>query len=191
MRIIGQHTCSKEGGIERITRNAPFESTEYKTQKGEKKMPFLGRGYYLWDSNLEEARRWGMGRYGNSYIILEYELDCPGSVFLDLVGNRLDMKWFIDQMKLLVGGGVNRKENWNIAQFIEFLKRLSVHKPEVFPYKIIRAIDLYTKQSEQFRYFFVESRQSYTYLDPKIVVCLVEKNRLYLKYRRIVEQSED
>ena len=154
-------------------------------------MPFLGRGYYLWDSNLEEARRWGMGRYGNSYIILEYELDCPGSVFLDLVGNRLDMKWFIDQMKLLVGGGVNRKENWNIAQFIEFLKRLSVHKPEVFPYKIIRAIDLYTKQSEQFRYFFVESRQSYTYLDPKIVVCLVEKNRLYLKYRRIVEQSED
>lgn len=182
MEIKGHHTCKKSGGEAYVLKNAPFLSTIKNS-----KIPFLGIGYYFWDDNIEMAKYWGWSNYNNNYYIVENDLDCQPDVFLDLVGNRKDMRLFVDLMDDMIGRGINR-EKWTVGAFIEFMKRLRIHNKDVFPYQIIRAVDN-SKINEQFKYYFVQGRGEFTNLSPIIVICVIDKIVVNLNANKIIQKS--
>lgn len=163
MRIIAHHTCLKQGTISDIERHGPFLSTHL--EEDTQKHKFLGTGYYFWDNNIGMAHAHGQRNCKRKYYIFQAELDLEEDVFLDLVGNRIDMLWLqevIARFKRYEGA-----ENWKIGSFIEFLKQKGL-----FSYKAIRAIDNSIDPKEMIK--FVENRDNFTNLNPVFIVCLLE-----------------
>lgn len=184
MKTLGHHTCSTINGKEYVRTHAPFLAGN---QRGGK-VQFLGTGYYFWDDNIEMAHRWGDLHFKGNYCVLEFELNMPENIFLDLVGNRRHMHIFL-AMALKIQSQFKSSAKMNIGEIIELLKRFSTDNPEIFPYKIIRAVDLMPKD-EQSKWYFVPSKQNYTLLNPRIIICLLEKNSLLLQLRKIVHFSD-
>jgi len=182
VEIIGHHTCFKKGGETTVLKEAPFPS------KTDKEIPFLGEGYYFWDDNLDMAKFWGSRFYKNDYFVVEGIITTSKDIFLDLVGNRQDMKLFRNLMNDFKSKGFNA-ENWSIGAFIEFLKQLSKYDAKIFPYKIIRAIDHSASLVKHLTFYFVQGKENFTNLAPRILICLVEKNSVFLRITKIVAQS--
>ncbi len=179
---IGHHTCSNLGNLNKIwASGGPLALSMYNLQK--KEFPFLGTGYYFWDDNIKMAHFWGETRCQNKYYIFEAELNCKETVLLDLVGNRKHMKWLVDAMELFKG--YNKKgAKWEIGKFIEFLKNIKSQNEkfkDVFPFQSIRAVDHYA--AIHYKYYFSEdtSRQDFIDLDPRFLICVIEKNENTIK----------
>jgi hypothetical protein len=189
MRTTAHHTCKWEGGFTEVLSEAPYKA-EYSVQN--RTLQFLGTGYYFWDFNKEYAIIWGKAHYKGNFFVLECELDLPEDFFLDLVGRRQDMVWLWQQRQSWGPElGFNAGDRWTIGEWIEILKRLSIEEnnPNIFPFKAVRAIDLNTKTYEQFNVKFVETNTAYINLNPRIVICLTEKNELLLLSKKIVYDS--
>jgi hypothetical protein len=170
MKIIGHHTCSKQGIISEIERSGPFLSTHDEDNK--KKHKFLGTGYYFWDNNIGMAHAHGQRNYKRKYYIFQAELEIEPELFLDLVGNRIDMLWFQETMERFEH--LKETQNWTMGSFIEFLKRKGF-----FPYKAIRAVDNSIDPKEMIN--FVDNRVNSTNLNPVFIVCLLEIDSTIVK----------
>ncbi|MFN8277655.1 MAG: hypothetical protein U0T84_09235 [Chitinophagales bacterium] len=192
MQTIAHHTCGKIGSKESILKNAPFLAQHSPI---ENLYQFLGTGYYLWDYNLEFAKRWGDMRYSYGYYIVQFQVNIPDEFFLDLAGNRMDMEWFLGTKKMLMELGydfehimANGKELC-IGTYIEFLKRVSKESgANFFPYLAIRAVDV-NSASKHFTLKFVENKRNSTNLNPRFVICILDKKALVLPHREIVYES--
>ncbi|MGV8114977.1 MAG: hypothetical protein AB2L17_18985 [Lentimicrobium sp.] len=185
METTGHHTCSKRIGRSYILDHAPFfAGFNEKTHR----LQFLGAGYYFWDDNIEMGTKWGEDHYNNEYCILECKLNMPGDIFLDLVGNRSHMRYFRNVAVKYAESGYAR-EKWSLGSFIEHLKMLEKDRPGIFPFKVIRAVDLLPRD-EQSKWYFVSGKRNYTLLDPRIVICITEKNALILQSKNIVYESQ-
>lgn len=186
MQTIGHHTCSKKSGKEYILTNAPFlavynERTDHQQ--------FLGTGYYLWDDNIEMAHKWGQDHYRGSYFIIGFTVIMRGTLFLDLVGNRSHMLYFMKVADKYKTSGYAR-DSWSLGSFIEHLKLLEKDKPGIFPFKIIRAVDMLPRD-EHSKWYFVSGKRNYTMLNPRIVICIVEEKDLFLSSKEVVFESKD
>jgi hypothetical protein len=170
MRIIGHHTCDKQGTINEIEKQGPFLSTYVAEDNRQHK--FLGTGYYFWDNNIGMAHAHGQRNYKRKYYIFRAELELKTEIFLDLVGNRIDMLWFQDVMARFEH--FKEAENWTIGSFIEFLKSKGF-----FSYKAIRAIDNSIDPKEVIK--FIDDRPNFTNLSPVFIVCLLESNGKIIK----------
>lgn len=185
MRTIGQHTCSNDNGREYIKENAPFLSLKKVKNDGKKQkvyVPFLGEGYYYWDTDLEIAHSWGVKHYQNNYAIVESALELTGEkVFCDLVGNR---KHMIEMLQLAQKFRPDefKSGKLTLGVFIQILKKLNrTDFKGIFPYKAIRAVDLSHEPPKESRIIFAEhAAYSYTNLSPKLVICLIDKNGIVL-----------
>lgn len=138
MKYTLHHTCSSAGGEEFIVENVPFLSI-YNPKYG--KTPYLGEGFYFWDFNLEYAKLWGKSHYSNKYCILECEvdIDCADETYLDLVGNRKHLIGFVSllmEFNLIHDEGT---KGIDLCYIVEYLRKNC--PSEVFPFKIIRAVD--------------------------------------------------
>lgn len=185
MRTTGHHTCSNENGEEYIKQNAPFKSIKkHKNQGGGQKsyVPFLGEGYYYWDTDLEIAHSWGVNQYQNQYAIVESQLELPGEKeFCDLVGNRKHMIQILELANKFRPNEL-KSGKLTLGVFIQVLKKLNrTDYKGIFPYKAIRAVDLSHNPPKESRIKFAEhASQSYMSLSPKLVICLIEKNGIVL-----------
>ncbi len=191
MITLGMHTCLKNGGKEKVLKEAPFLGKHNSTDsvKERSKLQFLGQGYYYWDNNFEMAKIWGKTHCQNNYYILECEIDISAEKCLDLVGNRYHQIFITETIERLKKRGLNR-ENWEISKCIEYLKRLSVLDINVFPYENIRALDyLPPEDLKQIEYFFVTNNKHYTVLNPKIAICVIDKKSLPLQKQKIIFES--
>jgi hypothetical protein len=189
METIGHHTCNKSGGESYVVSEGPFKSVIKKNDKGKISMPFLGEGYYYWDDNLDMAILWGRIRYKKGFYVILSDLNLTPDVFLDLVGNRKQMKYLIKLMEQTKKSGLD-KEKWTIGAFIEFVKVLRKYQKDVFPFEIIRAIDSSIDAKEQQKvYYFVQGKPNYIDLQPRIAICLISKNDLYLRTKMITYRS--
>lgn len=186
MVTVGHHTCFKNGGRDYVLAEAPFNSI---FDEQNNKLPFLGTGFYLWDNNIEMAKDWGEKRYSNNYFIVEFGMNLENGIFLDLVGSRQHIIYFSELINKLKDKGYDRTEKWTIGAFIEYLKRISRVIPGIFPFKIIRAVDNSITPAKQFKFDFVKGKQGYINLNPRYVICLIEKNDLYLTSKKIVHES--
>lgn len=176
MRTVGHHTCKKDGGKEFVLNNAPFISP--KTDR----IPFLGVGYYFWDYDLEQAKKWGVNHYNNSFYIIEAELDIPDAVFLDLAGNRQQMEYFVSLLQRFQKRGAHAQK-WKFGEFIEFLKEFRKADYQAFPFEIIRAQDfLEPKEKDKIKFNHL---QNFTNLNPRFVICLFTNSELYLQNKRV------
>jgi hypothetical protein len=174
------HTCSSSGDKDSIIENVPFLS-KYKPE--DKIMPYLGEGYYFWDYNLEYAMVWGESHYSNKYFILECEvnIDCDDETYLDLVGNRKHLVGFVS---LLMEFNLIHEEGTkgiDLCYIIEYLRKYC--PPEVFPFKIIRAVDYKNEEKAGIKIVFNGKGQkpSFTILNPRIIFAF--KNRDEIPYK--------
>lgn len=136
MNTIGHHTCANRNGNTYILQNAPFPS---EFNKEANKIPFLGGGYYFWDTNPDAAHFWGKYHYKENYSIFECVLNIEDDKFLDLVGSRKDMiqlRELIDKFSRKIGG-----ENLSLGEILEYLKKLHNLDPNFFDVDAVRAID--------------------------------------------------
>ena len=190
MKTIGHHTCSNIGGAHSVFDRAPFRAIHDETKD---KYQFLGTGYYFWDNNLELAKVWGKNHYFNQYVVVEVDFELTEANCYDLVGNRNHQIDIIKKMKDLRRSLSNSKsENWSISNYITFMRNASKINKDIFPFEMVRAIDLldhikYSKK--QYKIKFVDSKHNYTVLNPKIVICVFDKNSLDLNSKRVVHPT--
>lgn len=191
MKTIGHHTCRKDGGREYVQQAAPFQS---KYDEKDDLYPFLGTGYYFWDNNLEYARWWGIDqkkRFPTGYFVVEAELNLAKGIFLDLVGSMDSIYWFRRLMARLKTSRPEVKD-WSVASFIEFAKKLNRVDNQAFPFKVIRAVDHsrnHNPKKNKWLLRFVKKKQEYTNLDPRLVICLLEKDNVILQNKVVVVES--
>lgn len=178
MEFIVQHTCKKEGGKKDVLKNSPFRS-EFCEKKG--KRPYLGSGYYFWDYNLKYAKVWGKKHYSGNFFVVEsvVEIDYKkDGYYLDLVGNRKDLCDFVNLLSEfdLINEGIVRID---LCYIIEYLR--TEFPEEVFPYKVIRAVDYLNDKSVGLKISFNEKLKSYTILNPRILIAYKNKSDIVYK----------
>ncbi len=179
METIGHHTCLNTEDVDKIEQEGPFKAT-HDSKTG--KYQFLGTGYYFWDNNIEAAKFWGETHYKGNYLVFKADLIIPKEKFLDLVGSRENMIYLQELMVRFKSQNKN-SEHWELGKFIEFMKEVA-NKPgfkNVFPYTVFRAIDNNAVIKKEYKYLFVAGKHSYINLNPRLIICLVEKSSLVLK----------
>lgn len=181
---IGHHTCNKEGGKEFVLAEAPFRST-YNSNKD--RFPFLGEGYYYWDYDLKYAKVWGKINYQNSFYIIVSNLNMPDDVYLDLVGSKLQMDYFIKLMYRFRNRGLNAK-NWQLSRFIEFMKKFREKDYSAFPFEIIRSFDFKASNDRENDFFFNDMK-NFTNLTPRYIICFISKSDVFLQTKEIAFES--
>lgn len=190
MKTKGHHTCLLNEDTVAVLRDAPFLA-EDKPDEG--KVQFLGTGFYFWDNNLEMAKAWGRCHYGGKYAVIEVDFDLRSNTCYDLVGNRTHQIDIIERLTKLMESSENDKpKKWTLGQFISFMLELADRNYNVFPYKMVRAIDLLNHKKykrEQALINFTKEKNNYTLLNPKIVICVFDKNTLNLQTKKIIFTS--
>lgn len=187
----GHHTCKKDGGRDAVIKNAPFlaehKPNEVDLQK--QKLQFLGQGYYFWDNNFEMAKIWGKLHCSNDFFVIECDIEISESKCFDLVGNRSHQIFLVSLLKKLKKSGYDR-DYWEICKCIEYLKKLANYNSEVFPFESIRAIDyLPPHELQQVEFYFVKGNKHFTILNPKMAICVLEKDTLPLHTIKIIYDS--
>lgn len=182
MKTKIQHTCKTIGGKKEVLKNAPFLATD---DVRKKKYQFLGEGYYFWDDNIEMANIWGKFHINNDYFIVEMDLEFSSNDCFDIVGNRQHQKLIFKTFDELKKRGYNKK-HWQLSNIINLLKKLNKKNENTFPYKMIRAIDyMPRKEYKQLKLHFVQNKH-YTIINPKMVICVLNKKVLPLHSKRLV-----
>lgn len=73
-----------------VEAHGPYRCTLYENgfRKSGARVPWLGEGYYFWDSRIEDAKWWGKTVYvGGGFIICKTQYDSHSPCLLDLVGD--------------------------------------------------------------------------------------------------------
>ncbi|WP_423862258.1 hypothetical protein [Alloprevotella tannerae] len=130
-------TLEHRNNNEEIEANGPYFCS-LRDDKGEKtgaKTPWLGEGYYFWDTRVEHARWWGKTIYenkGKGYVICETTYDAHSDLLYDLLG---DLEIFDEFVKLAQEvKAINNKK----VSFALVLKYLKEHTDFSCTYKAIR-----------------------------------------------------
>ncbi len=120
-----------------VKRHGPYFCSIYKTDgklKTGSTEPWLGEGYYFWDSRLDDAKWWGetiYTNYGKGYIICSTSFDLHSPLLFDMVGDLSAFDDFIECAKY-----IKQKQQLSKISFsyvLAYLKEL----PD-FKYKAIR-----------------------------------------------------
>lgn len=186
MNTIGHHTCSNKNGETYILKNAPFKS-EFNKESG--KIPFLGGGYYLWDTNLAAAHFWGKHHYKENYSIYECVLNIEDDKFLDLVGSRKDM--------IMLGELISRFESYFededicLGEILEFLKKINILSPGIFDIDVVRAIDSSKGKKDTDILYFNRDKKHYIDLFPRLIICFYTKNPVFFRSPKIVFSTKE
>lgn len=171
---VVHQTLQDLDNADHVEEHGPFKATSEKS--------YLGLGYYFWDDHIELAKFWGEVHCKNNYIICEADFELSYDYFLDLVGNRQNQKYFHEVAQMLGA------QTWSMGKIIEFLKDLE-KKPErkgIFPYKAVRAVDINDSKFKPTNYRFVEGQLRYVNMNPRLIICLFEKNKLILTTYKII-----
>lgn len=185
MEIIGHHTCSKEGGEEKVLRDAPFKS---RSIKGKNYIPFLGAGYYFWEDNIEAAKYWGQSHYADTFFILEFDVAFENDKYLDLVGSRKHLMYFQKLQQWLIQKK-HCSASASLGEIVEKLKILSTQQKGIFPFKIIRAIDATSRVKDSEKVYFQRNQPNFLNMNPKFVVCIWNLEEVNLYSRKIIIKS--
>ena len=97
------------------------------------KEPWLGEGYYFWDTRIADARWWGDTVYSrNGYIICKTTYDQNSPLLYDLVGDIRQFYEFIECAEL-----IRKKLNLTTIKFPVVLAYMKKENAD-FNYKAIR-----------------------------------------------------
>lgn len=94
-------TLEDRGNTKELEKSGPCPCTLYDddgTLKTGVKEPWLGEGYYFWDTRIEDAHWWGKVvylKYGKGYVIGETTYDAYSDALFDLLGNLSHLDEFV------------------------------------------------------------------------------------------------
>lgn len=97
-------TLEDRDNDEEICNHGPYFCTLKDTNGNNKKgtrEPWLGEGYYFWDTRIEDAKWWGREVYKQSYIICETQYDQNSELLFDTLGNISHLDEFLKCAKLI------------------------------------------------------------------------------------------
>lgn len=179
---IGHHTCSQGGGYKKVLEDSPFLSQWPKEDSDDPRQPYLGQGYYFWENDIEQAKKWGRQFYSGWYFILAANINTTDDNFLDLIGDKQLIGAFLTACNKLVSDGSIEKD-FTMGEAIEYMK-----KAKIFPWQIIRGRDDKMKQDW---YYFNRRSGGGMYIGGNFIFCLVEKNEVLLSSKKIIFKSGD
>lgn len=147
---------------------------------------WLGKGYYFWDSFIENAHWWGeeIRKYPDGYIICQAECDFSDEECFDLVGNTSHLIQLHDAYKLMKSKGLINKKT-TVNRVITFFK----NNLENFDFTAIRVYGIRSKSyHSRFSFTQVFEKNNVAYLDykPPIQICFFTKKSMNLRSFRIV-----
>lgn len=160
-------TLADRGNPQEIIENGPYRCT---------KSPWLGEGYYFWDTFIELAHWWGEQGYHGKYVITKMDIGFNPDEILDLVGNTEQIQMFYDYASLL--SKTLATTEITVGQVIEHMK---AHTS--FPYKAIRVEGRRSLGYFSFPYLkhqlvFKLYNKPYADFLPAIQICFVDKSIL-------------
>ena len=130
-------TLEDRGNYQQIEDHGPYFCSLYdesgELKKGIKE-PWLGEGYYFWDTRIDDARWWGYTiyeQYTKGYVICHTCYDQHSSLLFDMVGSLAMFEDFLDCAKVISLERNIKKVSFPVV--LEYLKR-----KEDFNYKAIR-----------------------------------------------------
>lgn len=164
---------------------APYLSY-YDSDDQSKQKPFLGTGYYFWDYNMPQAMSWGRTHCRGNFVVIESEIEVPDEVYLDLAGSRQDMEYFLNLIERHQKKGID-PQDWELGEFIEFIREENRRKRGIFEFQVIRAED-YLPPAGQFKYLF-NYLKNYTNLNPRFIICFLVLQEVFLRTKRIAYES--
>lgn len=179
INTIGYHTFKYDPSNGYDESGAPCVSKVKTKEDGSEVLPFVGEGYYFWDDNIERAHLWGRQRCHGKYKIMRCPLMLQGETFLDLVGSREDIRNFsliLEKLKEHCG-------DLTISKAILRLQMMSRSNPEIFPFKIIRVMDV-SKNKGYIK--FAIDKKSQMLLNPEIFICFFEIKDIPLQSANIL-----
>ena len=148
------------------------------------KNAWLGKGYYFWDTFVENAHWWGKNNGSNNdYFICETHIDYNKELCLDLHG---------DTEKLLeLGDIINEfkrqnllRSNSTVVEIIRFLQ-----KQNLFKYPSIR-VSSQKFNNDRFQVKFDKKNPSKFELKPLIQICVYDLKKVNLDSFKIVYPEE-
>lgn len=131
-------TLEDKGNYEEIKRHGPYfcstREMDGSPKKGSKE-PWLGGGYYFWDTRINDAHWWGRTvywQYFKGYVVCHTVYDQHSPLLFDLVGNMSHIERF-EECALDVKRKTQKKRV-SVPYVLEILKQ---HAD--FAYKAVRA----------------------------------------------------
>lgn len=94
---------------------------------------WLGKGFYFWDTRIEDAHWWGQSHYNGIYAICESEYDYHSLEYFDLMGNVGHRDYFLVFAEAVIK---RHHKDYTVGEIIEILKKIDKN----FKYKAIRAL---------------------------------------------------
>lgn len=167
--------------LQEVKEHGPFfcskKDDNGRVKKGTRK-PWLGEGYYFWDSYIEDAKWWGREAYQNNYYIFETQYDQHSECLFDTLGNLTMLQEFRECANALqkkYGGKAIA-----IPFVIEFLKKNTDFSEK---YKAIRMFPYTSKKRQPSLYFPGGKAQ---FLDvKKVQICFFDKTLLVYPYNYV------
>lgn len=158
-----------------IIRNGPFKCSHKKA--------WLGKGYYFWDTFIENAHWWGEKSLKVPYVICEAKISIDEYTCFDLVGNTEHMLEFAKCYEELKSKKL-ANSNTNVARVINYLREINS-----FPYNCIRVNPINSKsQSNQSDYLlrFEIDKAPHLEFKPPIQFCIFNLNKADFKEYQII-----
>ena len=175
-------TLENRENEEEVVNHGPYFCSEFNpdnTLKKGVKEPWLGEGYYFWDSRIEDAEWWGETVYkGAGYYICRTTYDQHSHLLFDLVGITLHFDEFVKCAEL-----IKEKRRLRTIKFpvvLSYLKKL-----KSFTYKAIRVMP-YPKFNRDSDIVFPKETIGLGRLE-KIQVCFFDKELLSAPYELVAK----
>lgn len=183
--MLCYHTCKTDGGIDFVSKSAPFLSG--KNIPDERKWQWLSQGYYFWTDDPHFAHIWGERSYDNNYAILQCSMSFQSDMLLDLAGNVAHNLYFKKLISLYVKR-IRRTDPTiqpTVSTVIEHFRKEKKSQPLIFPYQAIKAVDIPADGHRQKIRFTPRSRECLP-LVPRIQLCLFEEARDIINDKEII-----
>ena len=178
-------TLEDRDNDEEVQAHGPYWCDLYEADGKKKegiKEPWLGAGYYFWDTLIENAHWWGETIYLRkkaNYIICQSQYDSHSPHLFDLVGNVSHYREFVDCVAVMKSNGKGQKRS-----FPEVLAYLKQHAD--FRYKAVRARP-HPLKFVSANIYFPGGQMELEKLD-KVQICFFDKS-LFIAPFEIVERS--
>ncbi len=173
MQTIGYYTVEDRNNPKEILEAGPFFCG-----RGD---AWLSPGYYFWDNDIRRAHDWGKG-YRKSYVICKADLQLKSLLDLCSIAGKRHFNSLLET--ILTEFEEYQLREIPIGLAIAHLKKISQNAgfKEIFPFDSVRADDC-PKDSMQ---PFTSGRKESICLDPRVQICLFEKNSENLRSFEIV-----
>lgn len=169
-------TLEDRGNYKEVEKHGPYlcsDKNSHGEYKSGVKEPWLGEGYYFWDSFIDDAHWWGKSvyrKFDKSYIICETVYDQHSPLLFDTVADPRLLLDVLECAKII-------RNKWNLNNVSVPLAIGYLRKMPDFKYKAIRVYPNPVGIHTRTKIFFPGNKFVLTKME-KIQVCFFDKTLL-------------